>query len=86
MAAAMPTVQETVRQCIPNSRKNETSQEAAISAPGISTLMKITSPGTSTVELHTSTPALTNPGISRQVGIGVDPKITAKNFANEYVK
>lgn len=78
MAAAMPTVQETVRQCIPNSRKNETSQEAAISAPGISTLMKITSPGTSSVELHTSTPALTNPGISRQVDIGVDPKITAK--------
>lgn len=44
MAAAMPTVQETVRQCILTSRKNETLQEAAISAPGISTLMEITSP------------------------------------------
>lgn len=86
MAAAMPIVQETVRQCILNSRQNDTSQEAATSDPGISTLVDITSAGTSSVDLHTPTPALTNPGISRPVGLGVDPKITAKIFANEYVK
>lgn len=43
MAAAMPIVQETVRQCILNSRQNDTSQEAATSDPGISTLVDITS-------------------------------------------
>lgn len=44
MAAAMPIVQETVRQCILNSKQKETSQDAVTSAPGTSTLMEITSP------------------------------------------
>lgn len=86
MAAAMFIVPKTVRQCILNSRQNTTSQDEVTSAPGISTLMEITSPGTSIVELHTPTSAITNPDISKPVGPGLDPKIIAKIFANEYVK
>lgn len=70
MAAAIPIVQETVRQCIlilNSKQQNETkiAQDAATPAPGSSTLTEIiTSSGISPVELPTLTPAILNPGIS----------------------
>lgn len=85
---ARPIVQETVRQCILNSKQNETSWDAATCtlATGLSTLMEIMSSGTFPVQLPTPSPAILNPGISKPVGPGVDFTIYAKIFADNYIK
>ncbi|XP_048740487.2 uncharacterized protein LOC125654522 [Ostrea edulis] len=99
MTAALPIIENTVKECLTKLKSNQGSASTS-TAPQPEESVNNTTPNTSTfnaiIDLEPSTgiTSLTHDvqqnispvGISKPVGLGVDTKIKAKIFANEYVK
>lgn len=86
LAAILPTIRETIRDVIsgqspstPQPQSLQDNQEF-----NSSTLQLITGAFTDTGNSTSSQPY--ESGVARPVGLGVDPKIKANIFANEFVK
>lgn len=92
VAAILPTIRETIRDVIssqPTSAPQPTSTPQPQSSQdhtefNSSTLQLLT--GASTDTGNSTSPKQHEPGVARPVGLGVDPKIKANIFANEFVK
>jgi hypothetical protein len=93
MAAALSVIQETIAKCVSNLRGQPSSSSANENSdndnptPGSSVFAEITgTPVCSSNSENPQTPVLSATGIARSIGLGVDPKIKAKIWGNEYVK
>lgn len=86
VAAILPTIRETIRDVI-SSQPTSTPQPQSSQDNtefNSSTLQLLT--GVSTDTGNSTSPRQYEPGVTRPVGLGVDPKIKAKIYANEFVK
>lgn len=86
VAAILPTIRETIRDVI-SSQPTSTPQPQSSQDNtefNSSTLQLLT--GASTDTDNSTSSQQYEPGVAKPVGLGVDPKIKAKIFANEFVK
>ena len=90
MAAILPTIRETVQNVL---LKHTTSQpqecqpqptqlNSEMEATSLQSIMESANPGISS----TFSLSAQEPGISKPVALGIDTKIKAKIWANEYIK
>lgn len=84
--AILPTIRETIRDVISSQPTSSPQPQSSQNNPEFnsSTLQLIT--GASTDTGNSTSPQQYEPGVARPVGLGVDPKIKANIFANEFVK